>query len=164
MNWNNRFDIAFPIYAKLPEYFRRFGYKSPSDERDGPFQYAFNVSQTAFDWWAQDPVLSDNFNTFMTGVRGGRLNWVEWFPVQDRILAGHSHHEDRDVLLVDVGGGRGHDLNTFIQKFPDAKGRYVLEDLPAVIDDYQGANSRIEPVKHDFFKEQPIQGRHTRGS
>lgn len=93
----------------------------------------------------------------MTGVRGGRPHWVNWYPIQERIIDGASGN-DEDVLLVDVGGGRGHDLDTFIRRFPDAKGRFILEDLPAVIDDYQAINPRIDPVKHDFFTRQPVHG------
>lgn len=93
----------------------------------------------------------------MTGVRGSRPHWVHWFPVQEELINGSSG-KDEDVLLVDVGGGKGHDLNKFITTFPDAKGRYVLEDLPVVIDDTYDRNPRIEAVKHDFFQEQPIQG------
>jgi hypothetical protein len=93
----------------------------------------------------------------MTGVRGSRPHWVHWFPIQEELINGSSG-KDEDVLLVDVGGGKGHDLNKFITTFPDAKGRYVLEDLPVVIDDTYNRNPRIEAVKHDFFQKQPIQG------
>jgi hypothetical protein len=125
---------------------------------NGPFQYAFNVDQPAFQWWQQDPDLSENFNTFMTGVRGARPHWIQWFPIRERILNGASQ-DDKDVLLVDIGGGRGHDLHRFIETFSDTKGRFVLEDLPVVIDDYRGANARIEPLKHDMFTPQPIHGK-----
>lgn len=94
----------------------------------------------------------------MTGVRGGRPNWTNWFPIQSNILDGFSGTNE-DVLMVDLGGGRGHDLDSFVSKFPEVKGRLILEDLPAVIDDAQNLNPRIEPVKHDFFKPQPIKGK-----
>lgn len=106
----------------------------------------------------QDAALSENFNTFMTGTTGaGKSYWINWFPVQTHILD-TSRKNDTEVLLVDVGGGHGQDLDRFISTYPDAKGRYVLEDLPAVVQDYQHGNPRIEPVKHDFFKPQPIKG------
>ncbi|KAK3324858.1 O-methyltransferase [Apodospora peruviana] len=152
------FDVALPIFAMLPEYFREHGYHSPHDESDGPFQHAFGVKQTAFDWWAQDPARSANFNTFMSGTGGGRKNhWTNWFPVETHLLQDACLSEN-DALLVDVGGGRGHDLDTFIKRFPDAKGRFILEDLPSVIDDYRHENPRIEPVGHSFFDVQPVKG------
>lgn len=150
--------LSLPVYDKLPKYFADYDYKSPVDVRDGPFQYAHGIKETTFDYWAKDPTVTKTFNTFMTGVRGSRPHWVHWFPIREELINGSSG-KDEDVLLVDVGGGKGHDLNKFITTFPDAKGRYVLEDLPVVIDDTYDRNPRIEAVKHDFFQEQPIPGK-----
>lgn len=97
----------------------------------------------------------------MTGVRAGIPQWVNWYPIQERVIDGFNGQAE-DVLQVNVGGGRGHDLDTFIPKFPGVKGRFILEDLPAVIDGYQKVNLRIEPVKHDFFTQQPVTGRFIR--
>ena len=38
-------------------------------------------------------------------------------------------------LLVDIGGGRGHDLEAFKHTNPNAEGKLVLQDLPPVIYD-----------------------------
>ncbi|KAL6239734.1 hypothetical protein BDW75DRAFT_236333 [Aspergillus navahoensis] len=155
------FDVALPVIAFLPSYFRSTGHVFPGDEANGPFQHAYNTTLSAFDWWGQDPALSANFNTFMTGTAGAgkKSHWVNWFPVQEHLLDGARRDKDA-TLLVDVGGGRGHDLVTFLTKFPDAPGRAILQDLPGVIDDYQPDKvwgGRIEPVKHSFFDVQPIQ-------
>jgi hypothetical protein len=42
-------------------------------------------------------------------------------------------------LLVDIGAGRGHDLIGFRKRLPNGLGKLVLEDLPAVIEEVQGA-------------------------
>jgi hypothetical protein len=60
-------------------------------------------------------------------------------------------------LLVDIGGGRGHDLEAFGKKFPNAKGKLVLQDLPP-IDDISELDQSIMRMKYDFFTEQPIKG------
>jgi hypothetical protein len=134
---------------------------SPENEHDGPFQYAFNVKdgQTAFDWWSKDPVLSENFNTFMTGTGTARSHWVNWLPVQE-LLSEKQQESDTSVLMVDIGGGKGHDMVTFLRKFPDAKGRFILEDLPNVIDDYdpKEGHERIECIKCDMRLSQPVKG------
>jgi hypothetical protein len=36
--------------------------------------------------------------------------------------------------MVDVAGGRGHDLKKFRAKFPHAPGRLIVEDLPQVLE------------------------------
>ena len=57
------------------EYFRRYGYISPSDAKDGPYQHANNsVGSTTFEHWMSDPPESARFNTFMKMVRGSRPN------------------------------------------------------------------------------------------
>ena len=66
--------------------------------------------------------------------------------------------DDGAVLMVDVAGGRGHYLETFRQRFPNAKGRLILQDLPHVIDDFPDLDPRIEGMAHDMFLPQPIKG------
>lgn len=91
----------------------------------------------------------------MEGSRDDTLHWADWFPVQEQILDGAS--ADRP-LLVDVGGGRGHDIAGFKQKFPCGSGRLVLEDLPSVIEDIKLLDSDIQRIKHSFFDPQPVKG------
>lgn len=67
---------------------------------------------------------------------------------------------DNDVLLVDIGGSIGHDLLEFRRKWPDVRGRLVLQDRPEIIEKAKTMNlgPRIEPTVHDFFTEQPVKG------
>ncbi|KAH8691963.1 O-methyltransferase-domain-containing protein [Talaromyces proteolyticus] len=152
--------VALPISSKLPEYFRGTGCCSPETENDSSFQYAFNIQdgQTAFDWWSKYPVLSENFNTFMTEVGGARSHWVNWLPVQEVRLNEEKETMVQQILMVDISGGKGHDLTAFIKMYPEATRRFVLEDLPHVIDDHDPAEGHdsIELVKCDMRHEQPI--------
>ena len=66
--------------------------------------------------------------------------------------------DDDAVLIIDVAGGHGHDLESFRRRFPDAKGRMILQDLPVVIRDVQNLDPRIERMEHDMFLPQPIKG------
>ena len=96
-----------------------------------------------------------NFNTYMTGHRISRPSWIDWFPIEHSVLQG-AKDDDSAVLMVDVAGGQGHYLETFRRRFPDAKGRLILQDLPHVIDDVQDLNPRIEGMAHDMFLPQSI--------
>jgi hypothetical protein len=64
-------------------------------------------------------------------------------------------------MLVDVGGGEGHDLKLFLERFPEAKGSLVLQDLPAVVNG--GFGDKTPPgvisMSHDFFDAQPVKGK-----
>jgi hypothetical protein len=94
----------------------------------------------------------------MTGIRGSRPSWIEWWPIEERIFDPNVELDDSSPLLVDIAGGRGHDIQAFGRKFSDTNGRLILEDLPAVIDDIKQLDERIVRVKHDFFTPQPIKG------
>ena len=155
----------------MPQYFEIHGYRSPLDATSGPFQYAFDTKLKFWDYIAQRPEDSQTFNTFMEVSRTGRSSWVDWFPIEERIITGFKDN-DKDVaivseehgcnvLLVDVGGGHGQDLREFKQTFPDSGGRLILQDLPLVIAeaDKEGINDGIQMMEHDFFTPQPVKGK-----
>ena len=94
----------------------------------------------------------------MTAQRAGRgEQWFDFFPVKSTIFQNFPT-DDRDViLLVDIGGGVGHDLRAFKARFPKLPGRLVLQDLPHVINSITDIPDGIEPFKYDFFTPQPLQ-------
>ena len=121
-------------------------------------QYTLNMDIDIWEWLAKNPEANARFNTFMEGMRGSRPHWTDWFPVQERVLDGVDDDRTRP-LLVDIGGGRGHDIACFAERFPNAPGQLILEELPAVIDDIATLDPRIQRMKHDFFTPQPVKGR-----
>ena len=141
------------ILSRLPDYFEERGFRDPSDAFDGPFQYAMGTKLHFFDWLQSYPKDQKAFNTVM-GI--SRLNrgeeWYEYYPVEKNLRAAGS-----EPLLVDVGGGLGHDLVAFKQKFPHLPGKLIVQDLPVVIDDVKELSPGIEAMKHDFFKPQPVE-------
>ncbi|KAG9694589.1 family 18 glycoside hydrolase, partial [Aureobasidium melanogenum] len=72
---------------------------------------------------------------------------------------GHSYDE---VVVVDIGGGIGHDINAFQRKHRLASGRLVLQDLEKVVEQAK-VESNITIMPHDFFKIQTAKGRATYG-
>ncbi|KAF2261350.1 sterigmatocystin 8-O-methyltransferase [Lojkania enalia] len=152
----HKWDNCNGTMIKMPSYFKTNGYSTPKDPSNGPFQFAFNTNKNAFDYWHQNPSVAANFNTFMKGKRASRPSWADWWPVESLIFRAMELDTNR-CLLVDVGGGRGHDVQSFKDKFPN-RGRLVVEDLPAVIDDIKELDNDIERVKYDFFTPQPVEG------
>ena len=142
---------------QLPQYFRAQGYKLPVDPTAGPFQQAFNTGLPTFEYWATLPGAMQNFNTYMTGNQSKRATWLDWYPIEERLLKDHRANDDA-VLMVDIAGGRGHYLLAFRDKFPDAKGRLVLQEVPEMIDDAEDLHPSIERMKYDMFELQPIEG------
>jgi hypothetical protein len=97
------------------------------------------------------------------------------YPVEDRLFSGAQGSTDA-ILIVDVAGGLGHDIQEFKKFYPHHPGvsypdqfRYytltnstskklVLQDLPVVIQDVKDIDPSIQLMAHDFLTEQPIKG------
>ncbi|CAO1599683.1 hypothetical protein XANCAGTX0491_003398 [Xanthoria calcicola] len=75
-----------------------------------------------------------NFNTWMEAHRQGRKNWFHSFPVE-RLNSPRISKDPEAVMLVDIGGGYGHDLEAFRNAFPECSGRLILEDVPKAINE-----------------------------
>ncbi|KAI1489332.1 S-adenosyl-L-methionine-dependent methyltransferase [Biscogniauxia mediterranea] len=76
--------------------------------------------------------------------------------VKDKLLDGRRNNQS--PLLVDIGGGRGHDLMEFVAQFPDETGPFVLQDQQPVLDSITSLSPKIEKRVIDFFRESPAAG------
>jgi hypothetical protein len=108
---------------------------------------------------ADYPNLGPQFNNLMSAYHQGRPSWMDegFYPVKEKLIAGAKSGSE-DVLIVDVGGNKGHDLEEFKSKWPDAPGRLILQDQPHVLKEIRSLNPAVEPMVHDFYTPQPIKG------
>ncbi|KXX73761.1 Demethylsterigmatocystin 6-O-methyltransferase [Madurella mycetomatis] len=145
--------------ASLPSWLAERQWQTPNDIFNGPYQAAFNTSLNFFEWLQAHPPYGMQFNRHMGGYRQGRPSWMDadFYPVQERLIADLETAADA-VLLVDIGGGIGHDLDEFRRKHPHAPGRLILQDLPIVIEQAGTLHEKIEPMGYDFHTEQPVVG------
>lgn len=103
------------------------------------------------------------FHSHMDGRREGAIKWTDqgFYPIEERL--GKDFRQDSNaVLLVDIGGGLGHDLEDFRAGYPHLPGRLVLQDLSSVTKEAVQIHERIELISHDFFTPQPIEGKSIR--
>jgi len=143
------------IIANLPEYFSETGYHNPGDAYNGPFQYTRKTKLHCFDWLATQPEKQQRFNLVMSLsalLRG--QPWFEYFPVLSKL----SVELPSDILLIDVGGGVGHELIALKKHYPTLTGKLIVQEIPAVVDSIANLPAGIEAMKHDFFAPQPIKG------
>ena len=91
----------------------------------------------------------------MTVQRRDRANWLDFYPL-NQLAYGFSKAEDA-VLLVDVGGGRGHEIQEINTRYPALPGRMILQDLQGTIGQVR-PEPGMEVMAHDFFTPQPIRG------
>ncbi|KAI7207155.1 hypothetical protein KC352_g17838 [Hortaea werneckii] len=107
---------------------------------------------------AKDPRRKKIFDDYMSARRHSQEpKWFEILCVRE-YLAATPKCGDTDVLLVDVGGGKGHDIASFRENFSDLPGRLILQDLPQTFACLQERPDGIELMEHDFFQEQPVKG------
>ncbi|KAJ5092114.1 S-adenosyl-L-methionine-dependent methyltransferase [Penicillium alfredii] len=160
--------IHFPKWLKIN------GYRAPRAIDGNPQMFGHRTDLPFFDWLDAHQPLASQFNDHMGGFRLGRPSWMdeEVFPVEANLLTGfdttktitnnnnrNGNSKNNDpVLLVDIGGSYGHDLEEFHRKHPHAPGRLILQDLPRTIDQISQLDSRIEAMPYDFLTPQPIHG------
>lgn len=145
--------------AKIPAYLAKTGYKNPNDQADGPLQYRYDAQgQDLFQILVARPNLLSAFSAFFEGDRGSRPDWVDWFPVKERLLDDPQRViELEGPLYVDVAGGRGHDLLSFKTKFAAYPGRYYLFDLPHIVEDRTlDLGDGVERIGFNFFQDRVI--------
>lgn len=148
-------DMSFGTAAKIPEYMRQFGYRSPTSVLDGPLQYAMQRELTTFEYLSSEPGRLEDFNNMMTGIRHSRPSWMEWYPVRDRLLDGLRKDT---ALLIDVGCGWGHDVVAFQKKHASTEW-LGLQDLAHVLADVRDLPQNIEYIEYNFLEaEQPVKG------
>jgi hypothetical protein len=151
------FDFATRSLANLPRYLEKTGF-AHVDGAPGPFQDCNNTDDGMFGQLIKDPKMMNNFNAFMAGSIATRPDWFNTFDAQGIVLDGAKKGDPEAVLFVDIGGGEGHDVAAFQKAFPDAPGKLVLQDTPAVIDSIKELDDKIVRQKIDFFQEQPVKG------
>ncbi|GKZ37597.1 hypothetical protein AbraIFM66950_009214 [Aspergillus brasiliensis] len=140
------------------DYFEARGYKNPEDAYDTAFQLGFDTKEHYFEWLQHNPEELHAFNTVMeVGNRSLEgVQWYDFYPWQEKLAT--TGGTDR-VLLVDIGGGKGHDLSGFKRKFPEIKNPLIVQDLPGVIGDIQEPLIEgVTAVGHNMFDPQPVKG------
>ncbi|TAQ84328.1 hypothetical protein B7494_g7334 [Chlorociboria aeruginascens] len=141
------------VIASLPSYFAASGYQTPGDAYDGPFQAFYHTKLHCFDWIATNPKQQHAFNVVMGISRSGHgQKWFEYFPVSSKLQV----KSPSDTLLVDIGGGIGHDLIAFQKYHPGVRGKLVVQEIPVVVDSITDLPTDISAMKHNFFSCQPI--------
>ncbi|RAK76343.1 O-methyltransferase [Aspergillus fijiensis CBS 313.89] len=153
------FHMILRATAYTHEFLAARDYTSPEDAYETPFQLAYNTPLHHFEWLGTNAEEQHAFNTVMEtsnrAVEGEQ--WYDFYPWAERLAATENEDADR-VLLVDIGGGKGHDLQRF-QTAQNPGRKLVLQDLPSVIADIPGPlGAGIEALGYSMFDAQPVRG------
>ena len=151
------FDDYYRVWGDTPKWLAERGWQHVNYPRDTPASFTWGVPNTTlFEYLATNPAAGKRFGAMMAVQASGKTSWADEgaYPVKARL----GNAEEDEVLVVDLGGGSGHDLLGFKARHPDVKGRLVLQELPYMINQVTGKVDGIELVKHDFNTTQPIKG------
>lgn len=145
--------------ARMPFYLEETKFRHV-DGFPGPFQHV-KGKIAFFQWLIDNPEMMSHFNNFMSESRLNRPDWFTRLSIEEMFLDGASTDPEA-VLLIDIAGGEGHDIQAFHKAFPNAPGKLVLEELPPVLENIQTQGKDVSPeiVRQpiDFFEPQPIKG------
>ena len=151
--------LGLGVYT-MPQYLESIQYQNPTDYDNGAFQYGHRTKLGLFEYMKEDPERVKVFNSGMQSLAtiGDARNSVGPFSF-DKNLGGEDVSA-LDIMIVDVGGGRGQALKAIMETFPKLKGRMILQDVPDVIEDAKADDlpSSIEPMAASFFERQPVKG------
>ena len=146
------------VYA-LPEFLSSTGYRSAGDYSDGAFQVGHRTRLGFWEYLKEDPERLKVFNSGMQSLATiGSNKSAGLYPFDQRL--GEKPCSPEEVLIVDIGGGRGQALEAIKKNFPELMGRMILEDLPNVIQEAKasGLPQFIEPRAASFFQPQSVHG------
>lgn len=92
------------VWQDLPGWLKSIGYQNPSDPNKTSLHRAWKYDKGFFEFLPEKGFL-DHFQAFMSLYRVDRAEFLDIFPAEERLITGA---DENGVMLVDVGGGRGH--------------------------------------------------------
>ncbi|KAK4496984.1 hypothetical protein PRZ48_011433 [Zasmidium cellare] len=154
---------VLPSMQCLPDYIRDHEYKCPTSGHDTAFQPAFNTSEDLFTYLGSHPRDLSAAIGQMAAQRADQASWIqsdavfptEVFELSEKDIA------DARALMVDVGGGSGHQSIALRMAHPEISGPIILQDLPhtiGLVDKERMGELGIQCMAHDFNTPQPVRG------
>ena len=144
-----------PCYQSLPSYLKDTNYQNPLDATNSAFHRAHNTDLSVPEWFLNHPANHNSVFQWMTGQRVGQRIWLDVFPFESELFFRLS--QPTTPVFVDVGGATGHQCAALVSKFPQLKGRVILQDLPEVLQRAVPIEG-VELMPHDFWTPQPVKG------
>ncbi|KAK4235619.1 S-adenosyl-L-methionine-dependent methyltransferase [Achaetomium macrosporum] len=153
------------ITTKIEEYFSMLANGAQAADTYPPSAYVYTFGKPMYDVLRENPDRRADFDAYMAARKQEKTRtWHTVYPVISELslaLAPKGKLLDTsEITIVDVGGNRGHDLESFTDSNPGFNGRLVLQDLPETIGPLlaDGKKRVFEAMPHDFFTPQPVRG------
>ncbi|KAM0696846.1 hypothetical protein Q7P36_002917 [Cladosporium allicinum] len=143
------FDNMAPSFLHFPSYFASTNYAEPTSQSTGPYAQVFGT--TYWDRLTSTPKLKMDLDNYMAAHKKGGSSLVDLLP-HSRLVEGYNPAFS-PTLLVDIGGGVGHQCKDLKARYPSLPGEVVVQDLQCAKDlELAG----IRGMAYDFFEAQPV--------
>lgn len=156
LTFTNSYNLIHAGWMTFSKYIQETKYQNPIVADEMPFNKQFG-GEKYFDWLAKQPALLKPFHKFMMTQREGHPQWLDFYPLEQELVSGFDAKDHNAVLLVDVGGSVGHEIQAVKKKYLQVPGRMILQDRQASIARAVPVTG-METMAHDFFTPQPIKG------
>ena len=153
------YDFLGQSVYTIPKFLEDTGYENPTKYANGAFQHGHHTELGFWEYLKQDPERLKIFNSGMQSLATvGAASSAGPYPFDEELR--NEQVGEKDVLVVDVGGGRGQALEVIKASCPVLRGRMVLQDVKDVIEDAiaYGLPGFVEPMAASFFEPQPVRG------
>ncbi|KAJ5431617.1 hypothetical protein N7445_008115 [Penicillium cf. griseofulvum] len=155
-----KFAVEFlPVVLFNPTFFHQYGYREPRSHEGLHTPLATYFQKPGygfFDYIDDHPSVQKFFISAMHAqVRTKSLSCsvydygTQAMPVTDDVSR---------VAIVDVGGSRGELLQDIQARYPQLKGRMIVQDRESTFQDMEQPPPGIQLMVHDIFTEQPVKG------
>ncbi|KAH6676315.1 putative sterigmatocystin 8-O-methyltransferase precursor [Halenospora varia] len=127
----------------------------PTDPRTA-FEIGQNSAVDFYTWLETHPIQSGAFHRFMEAQFATLPTWLSVVDFENEF---GKATEDETPVLVDVGGGKGQQILGLQTKSPSLKGRYILQETPAVLakaPEEINKSTAITKIAYDYLTPQPI--------
>lgn len=159
-SWTN----AFVPYAKMPEYFEKYGRKEPQTTNHVPMTFAYGKPELSFyELLGEDGAWVSSFLKGMAHIESRMPVTAGSYDFSWLVREAKSTPDSDRAVLVDVGGGKGGAIKAIHREFPALPiHRFVLEDRPEtleagrLLDEPELAG--VQRVALDFHRDQPVKG------
>ncbi|KAL4926436.1 S-adenosyl-L-methionine-dependent methyltransferase [Aspergillus undulatus] len=152
-------EVADLALLKLPEFLANNRHRNPDRSDASAFQYAHQTSEPFYTWLQKHPDLYSAFCGMMKNTEDFAARWPDLFPVSERFEPFRGPNAERQLRVVDIAGGKGHNIQLLLDYVPDLQAELTLQDLPEVLGDRPAhVDASIRQMPHNFFDPQPIRG------
>ena len=154
-----QFDQSGPRQMALPAFLASNGWKNATTYTPSAHTLGHNTDMGIWEWVKSTPERQALFSSAMRSMAS--VGDKSSGPYDFDQLKGDGEMGENDVLMVDIGGGRGQVLEAVKEHYPQLKGRMILQDQEDVIRDAkkQGLPEFIEPMAASFFEPQTVKGK-----